>query len=148
MIRAMVKTFKRADMVMAFRLFQVCNVGRECADIVDTFGSWRMEETKSGERLIIVNGNGGFARMVWKRDQGVILNQAVALCGSKLLECNCTAIETDTECLWCLDELMRMDCKFVRELIIMWVSSMPKDKHEKAKKNWALSKGHANHKGA
>ena len=138
MIKAMVRSFKRADMVMAFKLFQICDVGKECVDIVDTFGSWRREETRNGEQIIIADGNGGFARFVWSRERGLLLNQVVMLCGSKLLECNCTAIETDTECLWCLDELMRMDCKFVRELIIMWVSSMPKDKHEKAKKKLGI----------
>jgi hypothetical protein len=118
---------------MAFRLFQICDVGRECADIVDVYGEWRKEETRNGEQIIIARGNGGFARFVWSRERGLLLNQVVVLCGNKLLECNCTAVETDTECMWCLDELMRMDCDFVKDMVVMWVAGMPKDKHEKAR---------------
>jgi hypothetical protein len=51
-----------------------------------------------------------------------------------LLECNCTDAESDVECLWCLNELLRMDCGFVRELIVMWVAGMPLEKQEKARK--------------
>jgi hypothetical protein len=134
MIKAMVRSFRRADMVMVFWLFRICDVVRECVDIVDVYGEWRKEETRNGEQIIIVNGNGGFARFVWSRERGLLLNQVIVLCGNKLLECNCTATETDTECMWCLDELLRMDCDFVRELVTMWVASMPKDKHEKARR--------------
>jgi hypothetical protein len=138
MIRVMTKTLRHASMVTAFRLLPMCGEEKGCIDVVDTFGSWYKQYAYGGDVSIIAEGNGGFVRMVWKRDQGVILNQAVALCGHKLLECNCTDAESDVECMWCLGELLRMDCKFVRELIIMWVSSMPKDKHEKAKKKLGL----------
>ena len=138
MIRAMVKTFKRADMVATFKLLQICNADKECFDIVDTFGDWHKEYVAGGDIIVIAEGNGGFARFVWARGKGVILNQVITLCGHRLLECNCTAAETDTECMWCLDELLRMDCNFIKDMITMWIAGMPEDKHRKAKQKLGI----------